>query len=53
MSGDGYLFTAYAATWIIHVAYLVTIVRRYSRLKNEIDEMQKPVLGSQVSDLKS
>jgi CcmD family protein len=35
MSGNPYLFAAYAATWIIHAAYLTAIVRRYSRLKRE------------------
>ena len=39
MSGNGYLFAAYAATWIIHIAYLRTIVARYSRLKREIESL--------------
>jgi CcmD family protein len=42
MSGNGYLFAAYAVTWIIHIAYLATIVRRYSRLQREIEELKKP-----------
>jgi CcmD family protein len=33
-----FLYAAYAATWLIHIAYLVTLVRRYSRLKQELDE---------------
>ncbi len=33
-----YLYAAYALTWIIHIAYLGTLVRRYSRLKKEIEE---------------
>ena len=41
MSGNGYLFAAYAAAWVIHIAYLSTIVSRYSRLKREIDELKK------------
>jgi CcmD family protein len=41
MSGNGYLFAAYAVTWIIHIAYLTTLVRRYSRLKGEIEELKK------------
>jgi CcmD family protein len=36
-----FLYAAYAATWIIHVAYLVTLVRRYSRVKREIEELKK------------
>lgn len=36
-----FLYAAYAATWIIHVGYLIRLVRRYSRLKNEIDELKK------------
>jgi len=33
-----FLYAAYAATWLIHIAYLVTLVRRYSRLRQELDE---------------
>jgi CcmD family protein len=36
-----YLYVAYAATWTIHILYLVTVVRRYSRLKQEMDELNK------------
>jgi len=36
-----YLFAAYAATWIIHVFYLTTLVRRYSRLRKEIEDLQR------------
>ena len=32
-----YLYAAYIATWVIHVAYLGTLLRRYTRL-NEIQE---------------
>ena len=38
---NGYLIAAYAATWIIHIAYLATLVSRYSRLKREIEELKK------------
>jgi hypothetical protein len=43
---DGYLFAAYAASWIIHITYLGTIVARYSRVKREIEELKKPGIGS-------
>ena len=36
-----FLYAAYAATWAIHITYLITLVRRYSRLKQEIDELNK------------
>ncbi|MGC2196718.1 MAG: CcmD family protein [Terriglobales bacterium] len=36
-----YLYVAYAATWAIHIAYLITVVRRYSRLKQEVEELNK------------
>ena len=42
MNGNGYLFAAYAITWIIHIAYLGTVVVRYSRLQREIEELKKP-----------
>jgi hypothetical protein len=34
-----FLYAAYAATWAIHITYLITVVRRYSRLKKEFDEL--------------
>lgn len=40
MSANPYLIAAYAATWIIHIAYLSTIVRRYSRLKQELKDIK-------------
>jgi CcmD family protein len=36
-----FLYTAYGATWAIHIIYLITVVRRYSRLKQEVDELKK------------
>lgn len=38
---NGYLIAAYAATWIIHISYLASLVSRYSRLKREIDDLKK------------
>ena len=36
-----YLYAAFAATWIIHIAYLVTLVRRYAQLHKEIEELKR------------
>jgi CcmD family protein len=36
MKANPYLVAAYAVTWIIHIVYLSTIVRRYARLKQEM-----------------
>ncbi|PYX75582.1 MAG: hypothetical protein DMG72_06980 [Acidobacteria bacterium] len=36
-----FLYAAYAATWIIHILYLGSLVRRYSRLRNEIEELKR------------
>ncbi|MGC2248258.1 MAG: CcmD family protein [Terriglobales bacterium] len=41
MTSNPYLFAAYAVAWIIHITYLATIMRRYSRLKREVDELKK------------
>ncbi|MGO8983840.1 MAG: CcmD family protein [Terriglobales bacterium] len=41
MKGNPYLFAAYAVTWLIHIAYISTIVSRYSRLKREMAELRK------------
>jgi CcmD family protein len=42
MSGNPYLLAAYSVTWLIHIAYLATIVRRYSRLKREVADLKEP-----------
>jgi CcmD family protein len=36
-----FLFAAYAAVWIIHGTYLTLLIRRYSRAKREMQELQK------------
>ena len=38
---NGYLIAAYTATWIIHIAYLATLVSRYARLKHEIEDLKR------------
>jgi CcmD family protein len=35
-----YLYAAYVATWAIHIAYLGTLLRRYTRLRSEIEELK-------------
>jgi len=35
-----FLYAAYTATWIIHIAYLGILVRRYQCLRNEIEELK-------------
>jgi len=41
MNAIKFLYAAYAATWIIHILYLGSLVRRYSRLRRELDELKK------------
>jgi CcmD family protein len=36
-----YLYAAYIATWAIHAAYLTFLWRRYSRLRNEIEDLRR------------
>ena len=36
-----FLYAAYAVTWIIHIGYLTTLLRRYSKLKREIQELKR------------
>jgi CcmD family protein len=36
-----FLYAAYGATWAIHIVYLITVARRYIRLKQEVDELNK------------
>ena len=36
-----YLYAAYIVTWLIHIGYLIIMVRKYSRLKDEIGALRK------------
>jgi CcmD family protein len=36
-----FLYAAYGATWAIHIVYLITVARRYIRLKQEVDDLNK------------
>ena len=36
-----FLFGAYIATWLIHAFYLGTLVRRFSRLRQQMKELGK------------
>jgi len=36
-----FLYAAYIATWTIHVFYIATLVRRFSRLRREMKELGK------------
>ena len=33
MNSTNFLYTAYAAVWIIHSAYIITLIIRYRNLK--------------------
>jgi len=41
MSGVKFLFAAYIATWVIHVFYLSTIIRRFRKLRQQMRELRK------------
>lgn len=41
MSSIRFLIAAYVATWLIHGTYVATLVRRFSRLKKDLDELGK------------
>jgi CcmD family protein len=36
-----FLYAAYIATWTIHVLYIGSLVRRYSRLRKQMRELGK------------
>jgi CcmD family protein len=38
-----YLYAAYIATWLIHLGYLGTLLRRYARLKKETEELKSRI----------
>lgn len=39
MNAIKFLFAAYIATWVIHTVYLGTIVRRFSKLRQELKDL--------------
>jgi len=41
-----FLYAAYTATWIIHIAYLGILVQRYKRLQRGIEELRKTKPGA-------
>ena len=38
MNAIKFLFAAYIATWVIHGAYLGSLVRRFGRLRQQLKE---------------
>jgi CcmD family protein len=36
-----FLYAAYAATWVIHVIYLGSLVKRYVRLRKDVEELNR------------
>ncbi|HTT22635.1 MAG TPA: CcmD family protein [Candidatus Sulfotelmatobacter sp.] len=41
MNAVKFLFAAYVATWLIHIFYISTIARRFSRLRQQLRELGK------------
>lgn len=41
MNAVKFLFAAYIATWLIHGFYLGTLVRRFSKLREQLKELGK------------
>jgi CcmD family protein len=41
MNSVHYLYAAYIATWIIHGTYLAILVRKYSKIRREMESLQK------------
>jgi len=41
MNAVKFLFAAYVATWVIHIFYISTIVRRLSRLRQQLKELSR------------
>jgi len=36
-----YLFAAFVATWVIHGTYLTILVRKYSKIRREMERLKK------------
>lgn len=41
MNSVKFLYAAYIATWLIHGIYLVSIVRRYGRVRQQMKDLGK------------
>jgi len=41
MNSMRYLYAAYIATWAIHGTYLIILVRKYSRIRREMEKLKK------------
>lgn len=41
MNSIHYLYAAYIATWAIHGTYLLILLRRYSRIRREMERLKK------------
>ena len=41
MNSLKFLFAAYIATWTIHLFYIGTLIRRFSRLRREMKDLGK------------
>jgi CcmD family protein len=41
MNSIHYLYAAYIATWIIHGTYLAILVRKYARIRREMESLRK------------
>jgi len=39
MNAVKFLFAAYIATWVIHLFYIGTLLRRFSRLKQQLRDL--------------
>ena len=36
-----WVYTAYAAAWIIHIVYFVVLTRGYQRVRREIEDLNR------------
>jgi hypothetical protein len=36
-----YLYAAITVTWVIHIAYLGYLTRRFARIRDEVAELEK------------
>ncbi len=41
MNAVKFLYAAYIATWLIHAVYIGSLVRRFSRLRQQLKELGK------------
>jgi len=51
MNSMHYLYAAYIATWVIHGTYLTILLRKYSRIRKEMERKPSAISGQRSAGI--